>query len=268
MKQQTNLEKEFLKELDNINSNNCISIYMPVEQGIYNAHKNLKRLTKALKDCEELLNKGSDDKKTYRELIKNAEEYIEANHQFNPPINTVCLFISENGIIQKTLNAEIPKHNVEVSGNFNLKILEEFYSKEQDFYLLRIDQSSVEFTQYTDAQAKEIKLPEFSEALELIEEVIEHDKGIQNHATATGGTAVMHHGHKDEDTNFQDKLTKFSKKIAEAVNKYLKSENDKLPLVISSTEDIIGLYRKHNNYEQLITWARSSTPKILEMLGS
>lgn len=268
MNQRTSLENEFIKELDNINANNCISIYMPVEQGIYNAHKNLKRLTKALKDCEDLLNKGSNDKKTNKELIKSAEEYLEANHQFNPPIKTLCLFISERGIIHRTLNTEIPKHNIEVSGDFNLKILEEFYSKEQDFYLLRINQSSVEFTEYKDAQAKEIKLAEFNEALKLIEEVGERDKGLQNHATATGGAAVMHHGHKDEDTNFQDKLNKFSKKIAEAVNQYLSSQAAKHPLVISSTEDIIGLYRKHNNYEQLISWGRSSTPKILEMLGS
>lgn len=239
------------KFLNNIESDCNVSIYTP----IYNSQDqtdNESKLNKLRKNVMDHLNKFDLDESRSIAILSHFDEFISNNKRFNYPIKSLVLFFSEKGIFAKTFEAELPLSQIFVNEKFELDKFNQFESKVNDHYILKLFQDEAKLYESRSGNLNEISLPELNKTFKAFYKDIEIIQNLQFHVTASGAETIMNHGHKDEYNFLSDRLRKFVKNIEAEVSAYLKSKKAKSPLILASSQEITGIYRDYNSYENLL----------------
>lgn len=231
----------------------CVSIYLPMDKKGKEQNKHLAQET--LKECIKNAHKtlqnyqlSDAEIKTYLAPIENLIANIEL---WRNPSEGLAIFLDKKGLNYYTLPIPFTA-KIQVASSFYLTPLFPLYEKEGIYYLLELSQDYVKLYKastygLTDLQIKSL-------APETLEKAVGFDfkqKMLQFRSGQDTFGSGSFHGHGDGIDDEKKEILTFFTAIDKAVNSVIK--NNKVPLVIASTNNVFNSYQQINTYPNLYT---------------
>ena len=245
-----------------------ISIYLPTVQAGDQTDQNKIRFKNALQDVEAELQQLEHKTPDIEELLRPARDLNE-NHEFWQNQSAgLAVFITDGTMDSIQLPEEVPEVAV-VSDRFHLKPLLPFATGQVRYYILALEREGVRMFRGGRHAVEQLPLTGAPNSLAEFLQWDDPEAQLQWH-TETGrltvqGRESMFHGHGAgaEGEIETEQLLRFLNALDDAVYQIL-VDDEKPPLTIVGGEELIGHYRKVNNYPNLVAGELDHVPSQLD----
>lgn len=254
------INQEQFKNLTQIKSNNCISIYIPTHRAGHNQEDNI-RFKNALSDAvNQLTEKGMTKNEAYHHLRKGYELLDNTDFWLHLSDGLV-VFINENHfeyhIVPIDFNPFVYVHN-----SFYLRPLVPLMSGESRFFILALSQHQTRFFEGSAYSITPIKIEDLVPIeVESVEEalLLDLDSSLQHRSGQTSNGSAMYHGHGEG----KDKKDAYIKEYFNLIDKGLMEmlHDEKVPMIIAAVDYLVPMYREVSNYPHIVEAHISGNPE-------
>lgn len=246
----------------------CISIYMPVTQGV-DIQQNPIRFKNLLRETEEKLVEYGCEQKQARELLEPVQAEFEQDNFWEEQRKVLAIFAAP-GFFRYYKSPIDFEELVVVSDAFHVKPLMPLVAGDGLFYILALSQDEVRLIECTRYSAREVEVKNLPHSLD---EALQYDEtakeGQYRISTSKGGTnnsfthAGSFHGQGSPDRDKrQEDILQYFHIIDRAVQEHLHGK--KAPLVLAGVEYLFPIYREANTYQHLVAEGLTGNPKMLK----
>jgi hypothetical protein len=264
------VNKAEIKNLIKINSNPCISIYMPVHKEWNGHEQDIIRFKNLLNKVEKKLLERNFRIEQINNLLHPAKNLLSERDFWNRQSDGMALFIAEGdfNVFKLPLNFE---EEAIINVRYYIKPLLKILSGEGRFFLLTLDLNRVKLYRCTRFSINELQLP-YNTPLSLddVTQFYEVEKSLSGTAATAegraGGHSSVYHGHgvgSLDDTVHKEKILEFFHMLNKGVFSVLKDETS--PLILTGVEFLIPIYKKANAYTHLIEKGLDVNPEYLSL---
>ncbi len=231
----------------------CISVYMPTYRSGAETLQNPVKLKNLLKDAEKQLADFDLNEEARHKLLKPARNLIDDYDFWQHQYDGLALFISKGDFRHYHLPYRV-NELVVVANDYHLKPLMPLYTRDDQFFLLSLDQQDVSLYEGNRYSIRRKPVPELPESLADALQYDDFERLLNFHVAGPGGGAKQHsavfHGQGGEKDQRRDQLLRFFRTINKALHDYLREE--KRPLVLSGVDYYFPIYQEANSYPHLL----------------
>ena len=250
---------EKLKELLEVRSDWCISLFMPTFRAGQKTEQNPIRYKNLLSEAEKQLLARELGKAKVDTVLKKARNLFEASTFWQHQSDGLAIFIADDVLHLFRLPVAF-EEKVVVTTRFHIKPLLSLLNNDGNFYVLALSQKQVRLLAGNQYSIDEINLVDTPETLEqtLPDEWPKQNLQYQTGTPSASGTqAAMYHGH-DSGNEIKDRLRKWFRKIDKEVTTLL--ANTHSPLILAGVDNLFPLYKEVNSYAHLVDEGISGNP--------
>jgi len=240
------LEKQDLEQLMQHGGDYpCISIYMPTQKGREKAKENITRFKSLVKKAEEQLEPLGIGPEERKKIMEPARKLISENIYWASQSEGFVFFTANN--FHRHYRLPLPFEEMAiVRYSFHLKPLFEFFSADDQFYMLALSQKQVRLIYGNRSTAEEVDLSEIMKKLDTEFGEIDFEPDLQFHTGApdsTGTRNAIFHGHGGTIDGFQkERLLNYLRFIDREVQGQVEEKN--APLILACVDYLAPLYRE------------------------
>lgn len=236
-----------------------ISIFMPTHKGGPELRQDPILFKNLLRDAAAALEQRGLSERDIDTLFADARRFID-DESFWPPIDSLALFISEEGTDVNSVPLEL-EPGAHVSDRFVIKPLLELFSRDGRFHVLAASQDGVRLYRAHRFAMEEIHDERLQRTAAEFLNRTEFENALRYHATGRGAETILYHGQDPQDEQ-REQIEQFVRRIASAVDKIL--AGDTAPLVLAADEFLLGLLRRHIGHGGLMEAAISEHPTSMD----
>jgi len=250
--------RDELRRLAELESDLCISLYMPTHRFRSDWSQNTTRFKNLLRKAEDQLHDQDYRESQIDEILAEARQLLDRPEFWRGLSEGLAAFVTAD--TSEFYRLPLPFDEVAiVEDRFHLKPLFSLIADNKRFYLLALSKNDVRLYQGTHQAISEVEAaeipPDIVSAVQQYEEPPE--QGLQMHTqgkSAPDGRADQrHHGHgssEDQSGEPKDRLKQFFRQIDESVSDYLGTEQ--APLILAGVSEYLPLYERINSYPHLV----------------
>ncbi len=248
-----------------IESDPCISIYLPTHRRGAQTREDPIRFKNSLRQCEKRLHeRGISSEKACR-LLRPGHELLESSIVWRHLESALAVFISTELSRAFTLPIEC-QEQMWMGRHFHTKPLVPLCGRENRFHVLALSRGHVALYEADGWAMRRITLDDAPENLRDFLKYDEAEEHLQYHTAPRGksaGTAAIFHGHGNIADRARRKKTvdEYVKAVRNAVERHLAAEH--CPLVLVAPEYIQSTYRQVSHYSHLLPEGVQQTPDHL-----
>ena len=249
--------KEDLDMLTSPREGLCISIYMPTERKGQETRQNAIRFKNLLDQAESMLYDSGLRKEQVDDLLNPGRSILSDHTFWQHQGDGLAAFFTED-LFQTYQLPQRVEEDVVVTNRFQLKPLIPFLNAADDaFYILALSQNNVRFFRASANDVNPVDLPDLPKSMdEALPENASFDKthhrigGSESTGLQGSDRPGTYHGLGQTEVDKGDEITRFFRKVDDAVTRYLK--DSKAPLVLAGVEYHLPLYQAANTYKHLL----------------
>lgn len=252
--------RDELGRLAQLESDLCISIYMPTHRFRSDWSQNTTRFKNLLRDVRNQLREQDHRESDIDEVLDEARQLLDRPGFWRSLSEGLAVFLTPD--TSEFYRLPLPFDEVAiVEDRFHLKPLFPLIAANNRYYLLALSQNDVRLYQGTDQAISEVEAAEIPTdivtAIEQFEEPPE--QGLQSHTQGapsspnSGRASQRRHGHgssDDQSREPKDRLKRFFRRIDESVTDFIAGEE--VPLVLAGVSEYLPLYKSVNSYSHLV----------------
>lgn len=245
-----------LETLARHNAAPCVSIYAPLRNGIFKTKEGPVRFANQLKLARKYLENDFFMRKSdINRFLKPAAALCEDHFFWKTPADGLAAFIGK-GIFKKYRLPVRFTPLINVGNFFDLKPLFPLLIGNQHYYLLALDKRHAKLFSGTRYAINEIANADIPKNADIFKRG-KGDRQIESRGIGASYKAAVFHGHG----GIKDAQHKIIEHFYRAVNKEIRGllVSETSPLLLSAPEIYGPIYRKINNYPNLITVGREIT---------
>lgn len=253
------LTMEKMKKILALESDWCVSLYMPTHRAGRDMEQDPIRFKNLLREVEErLLDKGLSSSKV-QDMLKKPQRLFDDSGFWQHQSDGLAMFISENSFHFFRLPVEFAE-KVVVTNRFHVKPLLPILTSDGVFHILAISQNKLRLLEGTRHGIDEIDLGDTPETLAASFPDGFPEKQLQFHTNTPmkgGAQAAMFFGH-DPSNDIKDHIRQWFRTIDKAVTDLIAETHS--PLVLAGVDSHFPLYNEVNTYPYLLEKGISGNP--------
>ncbi len=257
--------KQF-RELANMHSNNCISIYIPTYRSgePVDSGEGQLRLKNSLQAVRKILQERGLNSREAKGIIGPIEELLDETHFWRNQSDGLAVF--SNGESMQYFN--LPVHfdeQIYISDHYLLLPVIPYFNDNGIFHLLPLSLQMVRLYECSRHSLSEIITE--GETPGRLEDVVGYDfeQSSLQHRSGQGGTeGAMYHGQGAGKDDKPKETEKFLRAVDAAVMNLL--GDDKAPLVLACVDEHYSLYKEITNHPALFGEHVSGNPDESDIL--
>jgi hypothetical protein len=240
------------RNLANLDTNHCVSIYMPMFKSGKEQNKGMGPaiLKECVREAAHYLSAYQLEKEKIEEYLKPIMELEDNSSLWRNPSEGLVLFLDpDNGLRYYTLPLAF-KRKVYVDNHFYVSPLLPLYHNDGIYYLLVLSQDYVKLYKASKNNFRDTFIEDL--APKQLEEAVGFDykeKMLQFRSGHAAHGAGSFHGHGEGKDDEKKELTTFFRQIDKAVIEFIKDKE--APLVLAGVDRLHPLYKKINTYPNL-----------------
>lgn len=246
------LSLEYLKELNEVQDEASISIYMPTHKVGNEIRQDKIRYKNLLNEAVEKLKQRGLRDSEIQHLLKPLEQFRDEAPNWQNLSEGLVLFRSENHFEVNQFPVEFEEQAI-VSHRYHLKPLIPLLNGNGLYYLLSLSQNKIELyegSRYSMTDIEDDFLPEnLVKALQIDEFVASQQFHTGGPVTAGGGRAALFHGHGGEEDQ-KGLIQQFFRQVNKELTDFL--DDRRVPLVLAGVEYLHPIYAEVNTHEGLV----------------
>ena len=257
------LTQDDLRELTEMETAPCLSIYLPTQRRGREVEQNPIRLKNLMQEAEERLLARDLRRPDVEELLTPIRKRVEEHEFWQHQSDGLAIFRSDRLYREFRLPASFEERAV-VGERPYIKPLIPLLAANGRFYLLALSQDQVRLFEATRLQVGEVALPETPQSLAEAMRFDEFETQLQYH-TGTGvkdggQRAALFHGHSDagNEAVVKENLKRFLRMVDTGVGDAI--EQPQTPLVLAGVEYMQGLYREVAHYPTIVAEGLDGNP--------
>ncbi|GAB4381042.1 MAG: hypothetical protein Kow0042_31450 [Calditrichia bacterium] len=257
--------EEKLKEIMNHRNQPCVSIYLPTYRTGKEVWANAILFKNLLQQAEKELENNNLNSHEIDKILKPGKELLADEFFWLNQEDSLAVFLWGEGSHTFRLPQKLEELVVVANGCY-CKPLLPLLNHNQEYYILALDLSHIQFYRANQYEISEIKLNRFPGSFQDFLDVFDFERKYQFQTQAThskGSKAAMFHGHsvgKDELVQKRYILQYFHD-VDKSVSAYLAGKV--APLILVGVDYLIPLYRESNTYPHLVESAIDKDPEAL-----
>lgn len=252
------LRKDDIKLLLENRSDPSISLFIPTHKEWNEMDQDLIRYKNQILTVEKRLSESGMKSKEVGMFLKPAKDLFDNKEFWNHQSEGLAIYFNEHVFFKYRLPVPVNEF-LFISNIFYIKPLLPLLSGDGRFFVLAFDQKETKFYECTKYTINEIPFADIPTNLDEALKWDDPEKSLQFHSGTPevksqniGGKrpAVFHgHGTTGDDNFYKKNLLEFAQVINRGVNNILKGET--VPLIISSVDHLIPIYKEANSYNYL-----------------
>ncbi|MDQ3191624.1 MAG: hypothetical protein M3Q58_08525 [Bacteroidota bacterium] len=260
------INSEEIKKLSEIQSDNCVSIYLPTHffgketfegEDLINFKSTIQKME------GQLIEKGVKKDKV-ENMLKPAKELIKNSGFWRKQSKGLAVFISDNFFKHYELPIEFTSFDI-ISNKFHLKPLFPIIFDDGIFYLLAFSKDQVKLYTATKHSITEVELEDL--VPQGMEEALMYDdpsSGTLQHHSGQGGQAnAMFHGHGGGKDTQKTDVARYLNVVDEGIMKLIKG--DHTPMVLAAVDYLVPIYKGVSNYNHITENAVFGNPEYVNV---
>ena len=248
----TLITKNQIVELNNINQETCISIFIPTHRAgkkVLEGEDTLV-LKNQLKDVKDALSKKGLQSDVIDNLTKPVQELIDNSSFWREQSDGLALFIADNFFEKHTLPVHFEAFNY-ISNSFYLKPLMPMFVGDGEFYLMLLDRSNVKLYECTKHSFTEIIVDDLIPETKQDRVGFDYEeKNLQFRTAHAGSGQAIFHGQEAATGKMKNEIKKYFRAINDGLLPVL--NNETMPLLIASQDFLFDIYKGINSYPNLM----------------
>lgn len=255
------INKEDIRRLNEVKSENFISIYIPTHragEAVNNGKDIIVFKNQIQKLKNELQTRGMSEPAA-KEYLREGYRLIEDTGFWHSQSDGLAVFIADDFFDYFNVPYAF-KESAMISQAFNLKDLMPALHGDGRYYVLTLSLNKIRFFEATKHTISQISLPEdMPKNLEEGMKYTEVLSDIQKRQGATSGVSnTVYHGQGADDKRDDFVLEDYLRNVAKGIFDIIKNEN--APVVLFGTGKVKHLYREANLYNHLIEKSIEGNP--------
>lgn len=219
----------------------AISIYLPTSRAGQVAEDRI-RLKNQLQRAEEKLEALGFNRRAFDPWLKPAHELVEDDEFLNHLSDGLALYIAPDFFQVEEAPIDF-EEQVMVGREFYLKPILGLLDRDDRFFILALSQKDVRFFEGHHYSIIPVIIHDLvPQSLKEATRVDERINTLQYH-TSAGRNQATYHGHERSDDHL---IEDFLRQVNDGLMEMLHDE--KPPLVLAGTEELVGIYRQVNTY--------------------
>ncbi|MGD8255015.1 MAG: hypothetical protein PVF48_11530 [Syntrophobacterales bacterium] len=256
------ITKDDLKILMKEQNRLCVSIFMPTHRTAKETQQDRIRLKNLLTEAEKTLISVDPSQVN---LLKPAQNLFQESPFWWYQSDGLALFLSSGVFFYYRVPLNFSELVV-VIDRFHLKPLLPLFSGDGRFHILAVSQNEVRVFQCTRHSISELHPASMPESAAEALRYDDPEKQLQFHTGTSAGRGkrpAMFHGQGVGTDDTKENTLRYFRQIDKGIRKFLHDEE--VPLVFAGVDYLFPIYRKANNYPNLLSEGISGNP---EMLGA
>ncbi len=246
----TLITKKDIAELNEVQQENCISIFIPTHRAgkkVLNEEDTLV-LKNQLKEVKEKLTKKGIQNDAIKKMTAPIQELIDDTGFWREQSDGLAIFIADDFYRKFTLPVYFKEFNY-VSNSFYLKPLMPMFVGDGSFYLMTLELGDVTLHECTRHSFAEIVIDDLIPKNK--QEIVGYDYEQKNLQSRTGGEAgAMFHGQEAATGKRKNEIKRYFRAINDGLEEIFKDK--KIPLLIASQDYLFDIYNEVNSYGNLV----------------
>lgn len=246
------VSRDELRNLAEIRSQPCVSLFMPMHPVGPDGQQDPIRLRNLLAEAEKRLLAMGVRAPEVQALVAPGAELLARQYFAENPANGLALFLTEGQSWQFSLSYAVEELIV-VGQRMHLKPLLRTLRPDGVFYVLALSQKQVRLLEGTRHGVREVDVEQMPQGLAEALAGEAPVRSVTFHTATTApvgrGTAIYHgHGGGEEDT--KGDILRYFQQVNHALREWLGARQS--PLVLAGVEYLHPLYREANSYPGLV----------------
>lgn len=217
----------------------CVSVCLPVLNGVSHARENIDRLNRILDTIEPHLEPYGISGKARSQFCASARAYGDEKLIAGVKEGTVILYLSPSSFHAQHVPEQLPER-VTVGQHFYITPLLPHLDGALHYYILAVSKNHAHFVEAKDGELEAIKIPgmphSFAEA-----NAGDDKKEESQQMHSTGGGNAAFHGSSNAKDNNEEESTDYLRKIAKSLHAFL--DQHRLPVVFAGVDELHGIYK-------------------------
>lgn len=238
------------RELEEINENYCISIYMPAPAGGDNRNKSMLKLKNHATAIEKELEKIGLKPNEIEDYLNPINELIDDSNLWRHLDVSLAIFRNKEKFEYYSLPVEVEEFSL-VSDTFYLLPLLQFFNKKDSFYIFSLSKKKNRLYQATQKEITEIETAaDFPSTIydSTGPDPASLDVNIRSVGSRGSHGQTHFYGKGDFDVQ-QKKLRLYFEDINKALTDTIGVDGE--PLVIATVESNFGHFKEHSSYKNI-----------------
>lgn len=246
------LYKKDIEELNTVNAENCISIFVPTHRA---GEEVLKRedalvLKTQVKEVKHKLSKKGVHNDDINKMLGPVEKLIDNSRFWSNQSDGLAIFLTDSFFRKYTLPVYFKEFNA-VADSFYLKPLMPMFVGDGTFYLMTLQLDVVRLYECTKFSFTEIVIDDLIP--KNLQERVGYDyeeKNLQFRTQQTGKGQAMYHGQEGATGKDKKEIKAYFRAINDGLATILSDEIS--PLLIVTQDYLFSIYAEINTYQHLV----------------
>lgn len=258
------ITKKEIEELEGIQSETCISIFIPTHRVGKEVleRKDVLKLKNQLKDVVNKLKKEEMGPREIETLIAPIQELFENSEFWRHQSDGLAIFRSDNYFKKCMLPVHFEAFNY-VANGFYLKPLLPMFVGDGSFFVLALELEKTKLYEQTRHTITEVIIDDL--VPKRLEDRVGYDfeqKGLQFRSQQEGHGAAAFHGHAEADRDRDNEIQRYFRSIDKGLMTLLNEETK--PMVMACQDFLFPIYRKESSYKNLLNTHISVNPSDID----
>ena len=242
----------------------CVSLYLNTYRSGAETLQNPIKMKNLLKRAEKEVEswKLTDDtrKKLFQPIWKLVDDYDFWQHQ----LDGLAVFASPGYFRHYQLPYPVQELSL-VARQYHLKPLMPLYTRDDQFFLLALDQKRVRLYEGNRYSIREMPTPDLPKSLAEALQYDDYEKLLNFHVAGPGGggnqPSPIYHGQGGEKDTRHDQLLRFFREIDKGLHEYLRDSHK--PLVLAGVEYYFPIFQEASDYPHLMKQGIKRAPESI-----
>lgn len=246
------ITKEEIKKLINVESQTCVSIFMPIMKAGPEQRQNHVRFKNLIVNAMDQLSASNVPLTEAEKILAPAKQILKDESFWKVQSESFVAYQSNNLFTLYSLDFPV-QEQVIVGKHFYIKPLLPLFT-DSDFYLMALSKNQVRMFSCNSFNYKEIILKGIPKSLEEASQFNDPERVLQFHTntprTPGARAAAIFHGHGVGIDDEKDDLLEYFRQIDRCLHQLLRDK--KVPLILAAVDYFHPLYMKMNTYPYLL----------------
>ncbi len=259
------LTRKKFEELINVESEFCVSIYIPTYRMGVDIKQNPIRFKQQIREAEDKLFSIGLDKAEVGKILRPASNLVDETIFWQNQTEGLALFMTEEEMNYYHLPFEV-KEQVVISNKFYTKPLLPLFTTDGQFYILALSKNEVRLFRSTRQTVKEIVMEDAPKSVEDMKVDDDPRTKLQiRTANPVSNSSLVYNtasqGQAVENDFNKNQLARYFRAIDESVKKL--HGGQEIPLILAGVEYLIPIYKEISGYPNILDEYIKGNPEIL-----
>ncbi len=246
------ITKKEIEQLDSIQSETCISIFIPTHRAgeAVLQGKDALHLKNQLKDVKNKLEQKEMGPREIDTLLAPIKELLDDSEFWRYQSDGLAIFRSDTYFEKYTLPVHFEAFNYVANGLYTKPLLPLFVG-DGKFYVLALELETVKLYEQTRHSLVEIAIDDLVPS--RMEDRVGYDyeqKNLQYRSGADAQGRAMYHGHAESDRDRKKEIAQYFRAIDKGLSTLLNTNN--IPMVVASQDYLFSIYKEESSYKRLL----------------